>query len=65
MAPHLDPLRRQALESLLRRLGLSDMSSVQWALLHQSLVDISTSPDHNNQQLEFLGDATLRLAAAE
>ncbi|MEO1401111.1 MAG: ribonuclease III [Cyanobacteria bacterium J06635_1] len=65
MSSQIDPRRRQALGSFLRRLGLSDASSVRWELLHQSLVDISTAPAHNNQQLEFLGDAALRLAAAE
>ncbi|MEO1590135.1 MAG: ribonuclease III [Cyanobacteria bacterium J06632_22] len=39
--------------------------AVNWALLDQALTDISTSADYNNQHLEFLGDAVLRLAAAE
>ena len=39
--------------------------AVNWALLDQALTDISTSARYNNQHLEFLGDAVLRLAAAE
>lgn len=38
---------------------------VQWELFDQALVHISASPDRNNERLEFLGDAVLRLAAAE
>lgn len=38
---------------------------VQWELLDQALVHISTSADRNNEQLEFFGDSVLRLAAAE
>ncbi len=33
--------------------------------LRLALVDISTSADENNEKLEFLGDAALRLAAAK
>jgi ribonuclease-3 len=38
---------------------------VNWDLLDQALVHASASPDRNNERLEFLGDAVLRLAAAE
>lgn len=34
-------------------------------LLALALIDISSSADSNNEKLEFLGDAALRLAAAE
>jgi ribonuclease III len=61
----LDPRRQQALHRLTEKLGIADAALVNWALLDQALVDISLSPQHNNQVLEFLGDAALRLAAAE
>jgi ribonuclease III len=61
----LDPRRQKELHKLVEKLGIEDASSVNWVLLDQALVDISLSPLHNNQVLEFLGDAALRLAAAE
>ncbi|MEM7067025.1 MAG: ribonuclease III [Cyanobacteria bacterium P01_B01_bin.77] len=57
--------RRQQLATFVTTLGLVDSALVQWDLLHQALVDISRSADQNNEVLEFLGDAALRLAAAE
>lgn len=60
-----DPRRRQELAALIANLGISESASIRWDLLHQALVDISRSADHNNEVLEFLGDAALRLAAAE
>ncbi|ESA32844.1 rnase iii [Leptolyngbya sp. Heron Island J] len=60
-----DPRRRQTLEQLIAKLGIVDSTCVRWDLLHQALIDISSSADHNNEVLEFLGDAALRLAAAE
>lgn len=38
---------------------------VRWDLLDQALVHSSSSAEHNNERLEFLGDSVLRLAAAE
>lgn len=40
-------------------------SEVKSDLFDLALVDISSSPENNNEKLEFLGDAALRLAAAE
>ncbi|MGD1853052.1 MAG: ribonuclease III [Leptolyngbyaceae cyanobacterium] len=57
--------RQQDLATLVEKLGLADHSSIRWDILHQALVDISHSADQNNEILEFLGDAALRLAAAE
>ncbi|NEP15424.1 MAG: ribonuclease III [Leptolyngbya sp. SIO4C1] len=65
MAYDLDPRRQRELTRLVEKLGLSEGQRVQWQLLDQALSDISASPGYNNQQLEFLGDAVLRLAAAE
>lgn len=42
-----------------------DPAMVHQDLLQLALVDISSSADNNNEKLEFLGDAALRLAAAE
>ncbi|MEO1297046.1 MAG: ribonuclease III [Cyanobacteria bacterium J06636_16] len=47
------------------RLGLPDTAAIQWELLDQALTHASVSTRRNNEQLEFLGDAVLRLAAGE
>ncbi len=60
-----DPRRHQALQRLLQKLGLSDLSSVNWSLLDLALTHPSISQTENYQQLEFVGDAVVRLAAAE
>ena len=52
------------LNSLLNQLGvLPERVKQHWLKL--AFVDISSSADHNNEKLEFLGDAALRLAAGE
>jgi ribonuclease-3 len=61
LAPH----RQTQLRALLRRLGLPDKAPVNWSLLDLALTHPSQSPDRNYQQLEFFGDAVVRLAAAE
>lgn len=54
------PTLRRCIEQLgLPRQGLN------WELLDQALIHVSASPDRNNERLELLGDAVLRLAAAE
>jgi ribonuclease-3 len=58
--PALAELRR-----CLARLGLPATAPVDWALLDQALTHASASHDRNNEQLEFIGDAVLRLATAE
>ena len=60
-----NPRRKQALTEFVARLGLTGSAAVRWELLDQALIDISSSAEHNNEVLEFLGDAALRLAAAE
>lgn len=57
--------RRRDLTLFLAKLGVVNSTAVHWDLLDQALVDISRSADKNNEVLEFLGDAALRLAAAE
>lgn len=61
IAPH----RQTQLKSLLRRLGLAETAPVNWSLLDLALTHASKSPEQNYQQLEFVGDAVVRLAAAE
>jgi len=56
--------RRRQLADWIVQLNIPT-DAVDWALLDQALTDISTSATYNNQHLEFLGDAVLRLAAAE
>ena len=56
--------RRQLLDTLMEQLALPT-GAVEHALLNLALTDISSSPDENNEKLEFLGDAALRLAAGE
>lgn len=60
-----DPLRQQELTTFVAKLGIANQRFIRWDLLDQALIDISRSAEHNNEVLEFLGDAALRLAAAE
>lgn len=60
-----DPRRKKELQKLLYKLGLSDLSSVNWVLLDIALTHPSISQEENYQQLEFVGDAVVRLASAE
>lgn len=59
------PRRQQELESLVQRLGLSQHSSLRWDLLDLSLTHATFSAEKNYEQLEFVGDAVVKLAAAE
>jgi ribonuclease III len=52
------------ISTLIGQLGLAE-SAIKTDLLRLALVDISSSAVANNEKLEFLGDAALRLAAAE
>lgn len=61
----MDPQRRQRLEQFLRKLGLVDYDRVNWKLLDLALTHSSASPDKNYEQLEFVGDAVVRLASAK
>ena len=64
MAALITAARRQLLDTLMDQLRLP-VGSVDRALLNLALTDISSSPEVNNEKLEFLGDAALRLAAGE
>lgn len=61
----LYPQRQRELQKLLQKLGLSDGISIRWDLLELALTHPSVSGEANYEQLEFTGDAVVRLAAAE
>jgi ribonuclease III len=60
-----DTRRNKDLKRLLEKLGLSDLSSVNWKLLDFALTHVSISTENNYEQLEFVGDSVLRLVASE
>ncbi|QCS48723.1 ribonuclease III [Picosynechococcus sp. PCC 11901] len=59
------PQRQKSLRRLIDRLGLPDYHGMRWDLLDLALTHPSISPDKNYEQLEFIGDAVVRLAASE
>lgn len=60
-----DPRRQKQLIQLIQTLGLSEQAAVNWQLLDLALVDPTASAKTNYQRLEFVGDAVVKLAAAE
>ncbi|MBD0335248.1 MAG: ribonuclease III [Cyanobacteria bacterium Co-bin13] len=60
-----DPVRQRQLQRCLQRLGLPDKTVVNWQFLDLAFTHSSASASANYEYLEFLGDAALRLAAAE
>jgi ribonuclease III len=61
----LDPRRHKQLQKLVQKLGLPDEVPVQWSLLDRALTHPSISVEFNYEQLEFVGDAVVRMAASE
>ena len=59
------PRREKQLKVLIQKLGLPATAPVNWSLLDLALTHPSVSQEANYQQLEFLGDAVVRLAASE
>ncbi|MCL6433380.1 MAG: ribonuclease III [Leptolyngbyaceae cyanobacterium HOT.MB2.61] len=59
------PHRQKQLESLIQKLGLPENAPVQWHLLDLALTHSTISSTDNYEQLEFVGDAVIRLATAE
>jgi ribonuclease III len=57
--------RKRQLEQLVERLGLPNTAMLQWTLLDLALTHVSFSATDNYEQLEFLGDAVLRLFVAQ
>ena len=60
-----DPRRIKQLRQLTRKLGLPENTLVDWELLDLALTHPSISHNKNYEQLEFVGDAVVRLASAE
>ena len=59
------PRRQKQLESLVQKLGLLYTAPIKWDLLDLALTHPSVSTQANYEQLEFIGDAVVRLVAAE
>jgi ribonuclease-3 len=58
------PRRQRQLESLVQKLGLSLNAPIKWELLDLALTHPTVSDTANYEQLEFVGDAVVRLVAA-
>ena len=63
--PLVDPRRTHQLAKFVQKLGLAQTHCIDWTLLDLALTHPSFSQEANYQQLEFVGDAVVRLAAAE
>jgi ribonuclease-3 len=59
------PHRQKQLQALVSKLGLRDQASIQWHLLDLALTHPTASTTANYEQLEFVGDAVVRLATSE
>ncbi len=59
------PRRQKQLEHLVQKLGLTNNAPVRWELLDRALTHPTADSTNHYEQLEFLGDAVLRLVAAE
>ncbi len=59
------PRRQRQLQSAMLKLGLPETAPVQWHLLDKALTHPSISAQENYEQLEFIGDAVVRIAASE
>ena len=59
------PRRQKQIQGLIKKLGLPLQAPVQWHLLDLALTHPSVSAQANYEQLEFVGDAVVRLVAAE
>jgi ribonuclease III len=60
-----DPRRKKELQNLVQKLGLPATVAINWSLLDLALTHPSISRQDNYEQLEFVGDAVVRLATAE
>ena len=58
------PRRQRQLESLVKKLGLPVQAAIKWQLLDLALTHPTVSELANYEQLEFVGDAVVRLVAA-
>ncbi|NET47224.1 MAG: ribonuclease III [Merismopedia sp. SIO2A8] len=62
--PLSTPNRQTQLQQFLSKLGLADTSSIDWQCLDRALTHPTFSKEHY-EQLEFVGDAVLRLVASD
>ncbi|GAB4211211.1 MAG: ribonuclease III [Synechococcales cyanobacterium] len=62
MLPHQ---RQQRLTAFVSRLGMPTMADLRWDLIDQALTHPSAHGSVDNDRLEFLGDAVLRLAVTD
>ncbi len=60
-----DPRRQKQLEKLVQKLGVLDLAPINWSLLDLALTHPTISATANYEQLEFIGDSVVRLAASE
>ncbi len=60
-----DPRRGKQLHTLVQKLGLPEDAPINWEWLDIALTHPSVSRTRNYQQLEFVGDAVVRLVAAQ
>jgi ribonuclease-3 len=60
-----DPRRQKQLQQFVQKLGLAADSPVKWQLLDLALIHPTASATQNYERLEFVGDAVVKLAAAE
>ncbi|MDF5733693.1 MAG: ribonuclease III [Rhizonema sp. PD38] len=58
------PRRQRQLESLVQKFGLPAQAAIKWSLLDLALTHSTVSESANYEQLEFVGDAVVRLVAA-
>ncbi|MFH7026258.1 MAG: ribonuclease III [Heteroscytonema crispum UTEX LB 1556] len=58
------PRRQRQLENLVQKLGLPESAPIKWQLLDLALTHPTVSESANYEQLEFVGDAVVRLVAA-
>jgi ribonuclease III len=65
MVARLYPQRQRQLEKLVQKLGMDEDAPVQWSLLDLALTHPTVSSKANYEQLEFVGDAVVRMAVAE
>ncbi|MEO0947963.1 MAG: ribonuclease III [Cyanobacteria bacterium J06641_5] len=64
--PHpINPLRARELERFVQKLGLPAGTTPNWHYLDLALTHPSASAEANYERLEFVGDAVVRLVAAE
>ncbi|NJL22090.1 MAG: ribonuclease III [Leptolyngbyaceae cyanobacterium SM1_3_5] len=57
--------RQKQLGQFVQKLGLSDTARINWSLLDRALTHATFSSEANYEELEFVGDAVVKLTAAE